>query len=402
MGIYSWAAVASLPATRSRAFGGTINGIGYVAGGYDGSEYATVYAYDPASDTWTSKANMPAARSWGGSAVIGGQLYAIGGQNGPSAKNEAYDPATNTWTAKASLPAGRLGCGCAPLNGTVYVAFGSAGGSTYLNSLYAYDPAANAWSQKASASGGRSAGAMVATSSALVYFGGYNGARLDETLAYDPSVNAWTAKAKLPAPRSNHFAAMLGSNAIIAGGRKGSESTTTASCLWYAPATDTFSPAPDMPSPRELAAVCPFDTFFVVAGGEMYSPSVTYLSSALKLSINPNLCVKDAASGLIIDGTLDLGHITAGKASAPKGLLAANQLGGAVDNVRVSLSGDVSPDQVELSKSSDPFIAESPLIFDSGPYPAGADIGPFYVRVKTDAASSGVRHFTLRITADTA
>jgi N-acetylneuraminic acid mutarotase len=78
---------------------GVVNNVLYVVGGYawirgcvPGVVFATVTAYDPATDTWTTNTPMPTARGNLGVGVVNGVLYAIGGwnENGVLATVEAY------------------------------------------------------------------------------------------------------------------------------------------------------------------------------------------------------------------------------------------------------------------------------------------------------------------------
>ena len=70
-----------------------------------------VRAYNVATNTWTSKRDMPAARyGMNGAGVIDGKIYVTGGfaepaSQGPSASVFVYNPASNTWTRKRDMPA---------------------------------------------------------------------------------------------------------------------------------------------------------------------------------------------------------------------------------------------------------------------------------------------------------
>ncbi len=59
---------------------GALDGLLYAAGGSNGPVFfATLEAYDPATDTWSSRPSMPTARNAAGAGVIGRFLYVVGG-----------------------------------------------------------------------------------------------------------------------------------------------------------------------------------------------------------------------------------------------------------------------------------------------------------------------------------
>jgi len=89
-----------MPAAKAFGASAVINGILYVAGGANASgQSATVYAYDPASNTWSTKASMPAARNDLMGVALGGLMYVIGGQqnNTNDGALQVYDPVTDAW-----------------------------------------------------------------------------------------------------------------------------------------------------------------------------------------------------------------------------------------------------------------------------------------------------------------
>ena len=110
-----WASKASLPVGLHHVGIGVVGGRFYVIGGYTKSAFsvwnpvATVYAYDPATDSWTERAPMPTARGALSVTEHEGKLYAIGGydRKGNNAQVEVYDPERNVWATRASLPTPR-------------------------------------------------------------------------------------------------------------------------------------------------------------------------------------------------------------------------------------------------------------------------------------------------------
>ena len=134
--------------------GGAVNGLLYAVGGMDetGAFLGRVEAYDPGTDTWTLKAPMTVPRRFFGVGVVNGILYAVGGDNGSNlATVEAYDPTAGplgTWTMKAPLPSGRSLHSVAVVDGVLYAIGGNNG--AYVSTVFAYDPTTDTWTSRAS------------------------------------------------------------------------------------------------------------------------------------------------------------------------------------------------------------------------------------------------------------
>jgi N-acetylneuraminic acid mutarotase len=88
-----------------------INGEFCIAGWIQWEDgFGQVESYDPAVDGWTVRAAMPTARYGPGGAVVNGLLYVAGGFNTsatPLSTLQAYDPATNSWKTLSSMPGAR-------------------------------------------------------------------------------------------------------------------------------------------------------------------------------------------------------------------------------------------------------------------------------------------------------
>ena len=168
---------------------------------------ATVYAYDPATDTWNQRAPMQSLAAHCSVTEHEGKLYAIGGYDRKtnSAAVEVYDPQHNTWASRAvcrplaiiwrprpcpgkcmlsagasmvtyrrnllpsrkctipsptagplaaDLPTARSGITAAEFGGRVYV-FGGEGGDGTFRENEAYDPARDTWQTMAPMPTGR-------------------------------------------------------------------------------------------------------------------------------------------------------------------------------------------------------------------------------------------------------
>jgi N-acetylneuraminic acid mutarotase len=139
----SWrTTLAPMPTARVDPAAGVVNGVLYVVGGFAwdaigrtiSGHFATVEAYDPATNSWTTVSPMPTARSGSAAGVINGILYVVGGWNdsgGILATVEAYDPVTDTWSTMDPMPTARNALGAGVIDGRLYVP----GGGGYAGTL---------------------------------------------------------------------------------------------------------------------------------------------------------------------------------------------------------------------------------------------------------------------------
>src|SRR5437016_2692305 len=66
----SWGARTPMASPRSSPAGEAINGIVYIAGGWNSTDTPTLQAYNPAKDSWTNLAAMPGGRYQGDGAGV--------------------------------------------------------------------------------------------------------------------------------------------------------------------------------------------------------------------------------------------------------------------------------------------------------------------------------------------
>lgn len=142
-----WTPLVPLPSARSGGGSAVIDGILYAVGGAVSVNFAavpvnTVESYNPATNTWTTLASMPTARYALGVGTIGGILYAVGGFDGSNVLDvvEAYNPATDTWTQMNPMPSATLDPGVGTINGTLYVVGGSTSPSNPTATVQAFKP----------------------------------------------------------------------------------------------------------------------------------------------------------------------------------------------------------------------------------------------------------------------
>ena len=225
-----WTSKAPMPIGLHHVGIGVAGGRLYVVGGYSHSglsvwsPVATVYAYDPATDTWAERAPMPTARGALSVTEYDGQLYAIGGYDwkANSAAVEVYDPVRDVWTARAPLPTPRDHLATATVSGKIYAIGGRVNGDYHRNLAVTemYDPATDRWTHVADLPTARSGITAVAVDGKIYVFGGEGSAgTCQENEAYDPLRDMWQAMAPMPTARHGLGSAVVqGRIHVISGG----------------------------------------------------------------------------------------------------------------------------------------------------------------------------------------
>ncbi len=283
----TWATKAPISSPRWQAEPAVLNGILYVAGGWNVcTPFADLEAYDPGTDMWTQRAPMRIARGAHGVGVLDGRIYAVGGATdcgNEIASVEAYDPKTNTWTAKASLPTARLGHAVAVTNGKLYAIGGRSSGPQYHDSNFEYDPQSDTWTERAPIPTAR-AGAAVAVVNGIIYVigGGDDSRALATVEAYDPNTDSWTPRQSMLAPRASLAAAEL-NGIIYAFAGNGNSGQVEA----YDPGNDTWSVVARLPYRRSNAHAAALHESIYFAGGsdqDLYTSSVIAFTPKLRAS----------------------------------------------------------------------------------------------------------------------
>ncbi|MFJ8644818.1 hypothetical protein ACIRNI_01610 [Streptomyces sp. NPDC093546] len=231
----------------------------YVVGGHPLEAALSLHAYSPEKRTWAKLPSMTVGRSGLAAATApcpanvkalrGTCVYAVGGTNGGGSLTavEAYSPATNTWAAVPAMRSARafLGAATAPCPP----------GETSLRGLCVY--AVGGAARSGAAAGGTGAGHAAAQAAAK---GTGTGTAKDapaKGTAKDPAPDKDPAKD--PAPGTG--TAPGNGTGHTPGTGSGSTVTTLATVEAYSPATNTWAPLPQLPSPRRslgvTAATCP-------------------------------------------------------------------------------------------------------------------------------------------------
>ncbi len=231
-----WVTVPPCPEGVSRPAGAVVSGKLYVIGGESlgGARLGYVQEYDPITQFWdNTNSTMPTPASNVCAAVYGTDIYIPGGYDGSYLSDlQVYHSATDTWETIATdpVPVGASGAACASYGGKIYVFGGSTSGG-YTDAAYVYDPVA--------AAGGR-----------------------------------WSAIASLPLAGA-YGAAVPAMNGIFYAGFRDAVMTDRAEVYWYDPMADSWTPYPNLTTPRGGARLWQYEGKLAVGGGGWG----TYLSS---------------------------------------------------------------------------------------------------------------------------
>jgi N-acetylneuraminic acid mutarotase len=271
----NWTTKASMPTARSNVAVATVSGIIYAIGGEASySPLSTVEAYNPATNAWTTKAAMPTARSEAAAVAVNNKIYVFGGNNGPYGSPtflhtvEEYDPTTNTWTTKADMPTGRAVLAAAGVNGIVYVMGGSTDGCNGSTVMEAYDPATNSWTTQTSMPTGRGGLAAAAVGAQIYAVGGAvcPSSYFNTNEAFAPAGGTWSTKAGMPTARYRLGVGVVNGLIYAVGGQNASGALATVEA--YDPAANTWSAKTSMPTARSgLAAAAVNNIIYAIGGG---------------------------------------------------------------------------------------------------------------------------------------
>jgi N-acetylneuraminic acid mutarotase len=280
-----WGTAAPALTKRTEVAAGTVNGKIYVVGGFEETSLSNVMnlaitpslqAYDPSTDRWTSKAPMPVGLHHVGIGVTGGRLYVIGGyrQSGLSVWNPvatvyAYDPATDTWAERAPMPTARGALSVTEHDGKLY-AIGGYDRKANTAAVEVYDPERNLWASRAPLPTPRDHLATATVSGKLYAIGGrlkgdYR-SNLSVAEVYDPVTDRWQRAADLPTARSGITAAVVGGRVYVFGG-EGSDGAFHENEA-YDPARDAWQTMAPMPTARHgLGSAVVQGRIHVLCGG---------------------------------------------------------------------------------------------------------------------------------------
>lgn len=251
----------------------------------------TAEIYDPATGTWSLTGSMNTARSYSSATRLqdGTVLVAGGFSDGTLKSAELYDPGTGTWTVTGSLVEARYSHTMTLLHdGRVLVARGSDDGDlqTTLSSAEIYDPVAGVWSEVAGSCCARSVwhkATLLPDGTALVA-GGWGGFVLAFSERFNPATETWTRAGDMLTPRSAHAAAVLGNGTVLVSGGWFQMSNppylqyVTGSTEVFAPSTGTWSSSAGLNNARmDHTATLLQDGTVLVAGGVVETSDYEYI-----------------------------------------------------------------------------------------------------------------------------
>ena len=254
----------------------------YVGGRLPDGPIATLYSYDPTTDSWEEHASHPGEPVDHIEAVaVGEYIYAIGGTTefpGPSVTGTyRYEPATDFWITLASLPKPQGVMGCGVVDGKIYT-IGGLSESQSVDYVFEYDPATDTWTDLTSVCPlptARDHFVAATVNNRIHCIGGrmvdiYAVTNVHEV--FDPQTRTWETKAPLPTPRGGFSAAVLNGRILIMGGEGADNALGVFSeNEEYDPATDTWRTLSPMTAPRHSAQAGTIGDVVYVAAG---SPSI--------------------------------------------------------------------------------------------------------------------------------
>ena len=281
----TWRTVAPMPTKRTEVATAALEGKIYVVGGFEKPSLSnmmnfaitpSVEMYDPVTDRWTSKAPMPVGLHHVGIGVVDGRLYVIGGYSrsglsvwNPVATVYTYDPATDSWTERAPMPTPRGALSVAEHEGKLY-AIGGYDRKANNAQVEVYDPARNVWTTAASLPTPRDHLATATVSGKIYAIGGRLDGDYSRNLAvverYDPDSDRWRRVADLPTARSGITAAVVEGRIYVFGGE--GPTGTFGENEAYDPARDTWYHMAPMPTARHgLGSTVVQGRIYVISGG---------------------------------------------------------------------------------------------------------------------------------------
>jgi hypothetical protein len=275
-----------------------------VLGGHNGSVRTTASElYDPTTGVWSATGSSTITHTHAAASLLpdGKVLVAGGGlETNATTSAELFDPASTSWSPTGSMAAPREDYELVTLDDGTALAIGGYDGRS-VATVERYFPSAGLWVTAAPLSVPReSAAAVVLRDGSVLVTGGYDhgvGAARLSTERYDPAANRWTSTATMSGLRAYHTATLLADGRVlVAGGDMGNALTLVqSSAELYDPATDRWSSAGNMTTPRAYAqaALLPNGKVLVAGGyygaralasADLYDPATNRWSSAGAMS----------------------------------------------------------------------------------------------------------------------
>lgn len=274
----TWVACEPFPEKMYSASASSIDGIGYVSGGYTSAKVTlqTLYSFNPSTNKWTLIATLPEALYRHTMATVNNKLHIIGGYSA-KATHYCYDPATNSWVTKTSLPAGRNSSEVAvdPRDNSIYY-IGGASGSTACDTNYCYDYTLNTWTQKAVLPTALYYVTAEYFEGKIYTMGGYTGTAQNPVYCYDIALNTWTTLGTTPTSLFGHGTTVETNGIRIIGGYDGTTAYKTN--YLFSPTLMTWTTQCDLIDARRYSAIFKINqNSYVIGGYSDYNQNWSYI-----------------------------------------------------------------------------------------------------------------------------
>ncbi|MEE6262916.1 S8 family serine peptidase [Plantactinospora sonchi] len=249
----AWSRIAGAPAqvfdNAAVTIGGKVYSVGGGAG--TGTERST-WVYDPATNIWSGLAQMPRGRSKPSAAAVDGKLYVIGGWSAdgvPVPTVDVFDPAQGTWSTLVGLsnPAPRAAAGTAVVDGRIVMVGGCADGDcTESDDVLIFDPGSRTFRTGADYPTGVAYLACGGIGGAVYCAGGVADRTYRSTYGYDPATDVWTPLPDLPLDLWGAQTAVAGDLLILAGGMTANSTVVTNRTVGYDPVARAWRDLPNV------------------------------------------------------------------------------------------------------------------------------------------------------------
>ena len=231
--------------------------------------FGALAVFDTDTDEWTrlSDTPVPTDRSFPDAIVLSdGRVLVVGGTEiGRSASAsfsplgivEAYDPSTDTWQTLEPMNRVAIQRWLVPLDdGRVLAAGGfiNEPDMQWASEVEIYDPHTNKWTPAESMTAPHTQAIVLLDSRVLATGGALPHTDIPDSETYDPATGEWTAAGAMSQRRSNHTLTLLTDGRVLAVGGVNATDNDDYAVLptteIYDPATNTWSPGPELSQPR--------------------------------------------------------------------------------------------------------------------------------------------------------
>lgn len=259
-----WEPREGMAVPRSELSAAAMDGRFYLAGGF--GNQTRFDAYDVATDEWLALADLPGQRHHASIAARDGYVYVFGGNR--QTNSWRYSVATNTWEVREPLPLGRHSAVAVPLGEYIYLV-GGAGASAEV--LLRLDPTTDTWEQLAPLGTLRDHPAAVALGGKIYCIGGRAGAGLFHASMeiYDPEQGSWSPGPEMGTPRSGAPAVVIRDQIAIFGGEisLAGRSVALDTSETFSARSNTWQPWPQLPFGVHGVAAAVHDGRLFLMGG---------------------------------------------------------------------------------------------------------------------------------------